>query len=341
MSRISIIILAHGSRRGAQVAEIMEGLIHQVGCRVPEGVGVGWAALQFTNPTLEEAVASAIAEGAQKVLVIPYFLFEGIHLAEDIPEVLGKLGERYPELEFVLTSTLGTDGRLAEIVMERAMTAAPELCSEAKATPSQVSPQEIEPRSMEIIERLVPPLMVSAQERDVIKRIVHASGDPAIAPKVKFYPQAVSSGLAALQRGCPIFTDVKMVAAGINRRLADQFGCPVESLIGDPEVKKRARDAEITRAAAAMQHFGPRLKDSVIAIGNAPTALRALLSLVDEEVLPPALVVGMPVGFIDAAESKAELMKRDLPYISVEGTRGGSAMAVATVNALLKLAGGD
>ena len=115
----------------------------------------------------------------------------------------------------------------------------------------------------------------------------------------------------------------------------------MESLISDPEVERQARETGITRASAAMQHFGPRLKDSVVAIGNAPTALRSLLLLIDEGLSPPALVIGMPVGFVDAAESKAALTKRDLPYITIEGTRGGSAMAVAAVNALLKLAVSD
>lgn len=339
MSRTYIIILAHGSRRGDQVVEVVEGLVLNVRSRVPEGICVGWAAMQFNTPSLEEAVADAVAEGARKILIIPYFLFDGVHLAEDIPEMMGKLRERYPGCDFVLTSTLGSDERLAEIVTARARTAAPELFSEAKATLGQLAPQEIEPRSLEIIEKLLPPLTVSAPEREIIKRIVHASGDPSIAQKVRFSAEAVSSGIRALQAGKPLFTDVRMVSAGINRKLLEAYGLQVECLIDNPEVEKRAQEEGITRAAAALRHFGSRLGESVVIIGNAPTALRSLLALVEEGITPPALVIGMPVGFVDAAESKEALRKQDLPYITVEGNRGGSALAAATTNALLRLAG--
>ncbi|MFC1943838.1 precorrin-8X methylmutase, partial [Chloroflexota bacterium] len=171
----------------------------------------------------------------------------------------------------------------------------------------------------------------------VTKRVVHASGDPEVARLMKFSPSAISSGLSAMLKGSPIFTDVRMVTVGINTHLAESCGCSLSCAMDEAEGLKQVKREGVTRTAAAMRHLGTRLNGAVVAIGNAPTALQALLDLIDGGEIKPALVVGMPVGFVQAKESKEELMKRDVPYITVVGTRGGSAMAVATVNALLKI----
>lgn len=199
-------------------------------------------------------------------------------------------------------------------------------------------PDQIEARSLAIIESLLPPLNCSPEEREVIKRIVHAVGDPEIARHVFLHPQAVAAGLEALRRGRPIFTDVQMVAVGIHRGLAGRLGCPIQCMTKEPKIAERARVIGITRAIAALRHYAPRLEGAIVAIGNAPTALLALLDLADAGQAAPALIIGVPVGFVAAAEAKAELTRRRVPYLTVEGTRGGSAMAVAAVNALLRLA---
>lgn len=191
---------------------------------------------------------------------------------------------------------------------------------------------------MAIIDSLLPPLECSDEERQVIKRIVHASGDPEIARLVRFHPDAVRAAIEAIRDGMPIFADVKMVAVGIRRGIAQKFGCVIESVISHPEVVRTAREKGITRGAAAMTCLGSRLDDAVVVIGNAPTALLAVNEMIDSGTASPALVIGMPVGFVEAAESKAQLMERDVPHITIEGTRGGSAMAVAAMNALLILA---
>jgi len=179
---------------------------------------------------------------------------------------------------------------------------------------------------------------MSPEEQAVVRRIVHAGGDPQLAGLVKFGPAAITGGLAALAAGSPIFTDVGMVAAGINRRLADTCGCAVRSVMDEVTVPEQTDGRHLTRAAAAMHRLGRRLDGAIVAIGNAPTALLALLELMAGDGVRPALVVGMPVGFVQAKESKVLLMKRGAPYITISGTRGGSALAVATVNALLKMA---
>ncbi|MCL5025607.1 MAG: precorrin-8X methylmutase [Chloroflexi bacterium] len=211
-------------------------------------------------------------------------------------------------------------------------------------------PTIIEERSFEAICGLVPALAASSggpwseAERRVILRIVHTTGDPALAEAVRLHPAAVQAGVAAVSGGSDIVTDVKMVAAGISRRLAERTGCRVRCAINAPEVIERARADGTTRAVAAMRHLAAGaegkspLDGGIVAIGNAPTALLALLDLVDQGLAHPALIVGMPVGFIAAAESKAARMARPVPYITIPGTRGGSTIAAATVNAILLLA---
>lgn len=205
---------------------------------------------------------------------------------------------------------------------------------------SKLRPDQIEARSFEIIAGLLPDLDQSAPEWPIVQRIVHTTGDPSIAGLLRIHPKAVESGVRALREGRTIVTDVKMLAAGINRKLADRLGCAVVCAIDDPAAVELAQERGITRGAAAMIHLRSRMSGAVVAIGNAPTALFALLDSLDDRLAAPALIVGTPVGFVGAAESKAELvqMAPPVPYVTVEGTRGGSTIAVATVNALLRLA---
>lgn len=199
-------------------------------------------------------------------------------------------------------------------------------------------PEEIEARSFSIIETLLPPLDLPPEARPVLVRMIHAAGDASLAPDVRVHPQAVAAGVAALRGGAPIFTDVKMVASGIDAARAARLGCAVRCVIDEPGVAERARAEGTTRAVAAVRLMGPAMAGSVVAVGNAPTALLALLDLIDGGMAPPALVVGIPVGFVAAAEAKAELARRAVPHITILGARGGSPLAAAAVNALLRLA---
>jgi len=338
MAETGVIILAHGSRNECEVSEILTEVSRTVKAWLPPGVEVMGAAMQFNHPDLEEAIELLVKQGVKRVVVMPYFLFQGIHPTRDIPSRIGVIRQTNPEVEFILANTLGVDKHLANLVVKRIQEAAPELSLEHSFSVMHNAPQTIEPRSMAIIEDLLPPLDCSEEERQVIKRIVHAAGDPQVASLVRLHPNAVSAGIAAIRQGKPIFTDVRMVVVGINHHLARKFGCSIHCAFDEPEVMRQAPAKNTTRSAAAVRSLGMRLHGAIVAIGNAPTALLALLDLIDGGDVLPALVVGMPVGFVQARESKAELMKRDIPYITIEGTRGGSAAAVATVNALLNLA---
>ncbi|CCO07975.1 precorrin-8X methylmutase [Desulforamulus hydrothermalis] len=197
-------------------------------------------------------------------------------------------------------------------------------------------PADIERTSLSIVEEFLRPLQLPPGEKAVVGRLIHTSGDPALAGQVCFHPRAVAAGVAALQRGCHIYTDVSMLVAGINSKQLSRRGGMVHCAVHDPAVAAEAKARGITRAAVAMERFGEKLNNQIVAIGNAPTALFALLGMIRRG-LRPALIIGMPVGFVGAAEAKELLMQGEVPYITVRGTRGGSPLAAAAVNALLYL----
>ena len=169
----------------------------------------------------------------------------------------------------------------------------------------------------------------------VAVRLVHACGMVEVADRLAFSPGAAEAGQAALQSGAAIVCDCAMVAAGISRERLPADNEVVVALAAEGAAE-RAQAGETTRSAAGMELCAERLEGAVVAIGNAPTALFRLLELLDEGAPRPALILGFPVGFVGAAESKAELATnpRGLPFIALRGRRGGSAMAAAAINAL-------
>ncbi|OCR01568.1 precorrin-8X methylmutase [Oscillatoriales cyanobacterium USR001] len=171
----------------------------------------------------------------------------------------------------------------------------------------------------------------------VAVRLIHSCGMTDIVQDLEASPDAVKVGRDALSQGASIFCDSQMVADGITKaRLPrnNQIICT----LNNPEVPEMARQINNTRSAAALEFWRPNLKDAVVVIGNAPTALFHLLELLDENVVKPALILGFPVGFVGAKESKIELAanSRGVPFITLHGRRGGSAIAAAAVNALAK-----
>ena len=195
---------------------------------------------------------------------------------------------------------------------------------------------EIEKRSMEIIFPYIKDLNLREDEIKIYSRIIHAAGDVEYAPIIKISETAIDAAKAAILRGANIFTDVEMVRTGINKRALKKFGGEVFCKVADDEIKEIAIREKITRSMAAMRNFGKNLNGAVVAIGNAPTALFEVLRLIHEENILPAVVIGVPVGFVGAADSKAELAaQKKVPFITVAGTKGGSPIAVAAVNAIL------
>ena len=166
-------------------------------------------------------------------------------------------------------------------------------------------------------------------------RVIHACGMVEVADRLDFSLAAFEAGQAALQRGAPVFCDCEMVGAGIIRRYLPA-GNDVIVTLNDPSVPDLASKIGNTRSAAAVELWQDRLEGAVVAIGNAPTALFHLLHLLDQGAPKPAVILGFPVGFVGAAEAKAELASRPrgCDFVALRGRRGGSAMASAAVNAL-------
>lgn len=174
-----------------------------------------------------------------------------------------------------------------------------------------------------------------ADEEPVVTRMIHAAGLVGLEAHVRFTPGMATIARAALAKGAPILCDARMVAEGITRPRLPANN-PVLCTLHDAGVPELAREVGNTRSAVALEHWRAHLEGSVVVIGNAPTALFYLLEMLDAGAAKPALIIGMPVGFIGAAESKDALAadSRGVPYVIVRGRRGGSAMAVAAVNAL-------
>ena len=199
-------------------------------------------------------------------------------------------------------------------------------------------PMDIENRSMEIIAPHLAGLQLTDAETKVYSRMIHASGDVEYAPVIRIHPQAIAAAQAALKAGCNIYTDVEMVRTGIHKPSFHRYGGQIECLIADEKVAATAKAEGITRSMAAMRAFGKKLNGSIVAIGNAPTALFEVLRLAEEENICPAVIIGIPVGFVGAADSKKALAENTrIPYITVEGTKGGSPIAASAINAIMYL----
>lgn len=206
-----------------------------------------------------------------------------------------------------------------------------------------IAPAEIEAESFRIIEaefssqtgRNISDYKES--EFRVLQRVIHATGDFSIADSIVFQNDPVEAAIAAFRSGGDIITDVTMVASGISRSILARFGGKVSCRVGDAETAELAQQMKITRSDAAMR-LSCCENLAAVAIGNAPTALIAALRLIEEKKMQPAVIVGVPVGFVNAAESKEMLKLYPIPAITITGRRGGSPIAAAIINALLRLA---
>lgn len=199
-------------------------------------------------------------------------------------------------------------------------------------------PEAIEALSLERLEAAVGGRWPWPEpERSVARRMCYAAGDAGLVGLIAIHPAAVRAGLEALRAGAELICDVRMVVAGLDHRRAARLGCPVRCVLDDGGAEARAA-AGVPRVVEAVRGLGARLDGSICVIGTAPTALLALLDEVDAGRVRPALVIGTPVGFVAAAEAKEELVRRDVPYVTIRGPRGGAALAAAAANALLRLA---
>lgn len=196
-------------------------------------------------------------------------------------------------------------------------------------------PMEIEKRSFEIITAELGNRSFEEREGKIIKRIIHTTADFQFADITMIREGAVEKGLQAIASGCKIYTDTKMALSGINKRKLAQYGCQVYCLVDDPQVSIEAKERGITRSIVGVEKAAADEETKIFVFGNAPTALFTLCQLIGEKKIEPSLVVGVPVGFVGAAESKEELLSQEIPCITVKGRKGGSTVAAAIINALL------
>jgi precorrin-8X/cobalt-precorrin-8 methylmutase len=205
-----------------------------------------------------------------------------------------------------------------------------------------MTPDEIYTESFRIIEAEAKGHRYDPTEWPIVRRMIHASGDLDYLRSTVFARGAAAEGVEALRGGVPIVTDVMMVLAGISKPHASALGVTLRCFLDDPDVRERAAATGLTRSACAMEKAMDEVGDAVYVVGNAPTALLALSEAAREGRLRPRLLVAMPVGFVSVVESKERALELpETPVVAVRGRKGGSAVAAAAVNAMLRLAAGE
>ena len=203
-----------------------------------------------------------------------------------------------------------------------------------------MKPDEIEALSFKIIDEEAGRHDFPSDKWSVVRRMIHTTADFEYIRSVRFHPDAISCGITALRNGKKIVTDTNMARVGLRKHDLAHFGVETKCFMTDPVVIKIADETGTTRAKSAVDAAMADMKEGIYVIGNAPTALLRLVELVQAGKAQPALIVGLPVGFVNAAESKAALMELDHPYISNVGRKGGSSLAASVVNALAIMARG-
>lgn len=194
---------------------------------------------------------------------------------------------------------------------------------------------DIEKRSFEIIGSLLGEGKIEGENEAVVKRVIHTSADFDYVENLIFSEGAVKKGMTALKNGCDIVTDTQMAKAGINKTILGKLGGEVHCFMADEDVAAEAKQRGVTRAVVSMEKAAALAKPCIFAIGNAPTALIRLDEMIKRGELNPALIIGVPVGFVNVVESKELILASDIPHIVARGRKGGSNVAAAICNALL------
>ena len=201
-----------------------------------------------------------------------------------------------------------------------------------------MKPEEIESTSFDIIDREVGSHDFNESQWPIVRRMIHTTADFEFKDMVRFHPGAIPAGIQAICSGKMIITDTNMARVGIRTKDLAKYGVTVKCYMNDPLIHQKAKSNGTTRAKAAVDMAVNDMRDGIYVVGNAPTALLRLIELINDGQARPALIIGLPVGFVNAAESKAALMELDCPYISNIGRKGGSNLAASVVNALTIMA---
>lgn len=329
-----IILIGHGSpKKDANNIELVGKLLHRAIHPACDHRCVRVAYLQFSEPDIMGTIKECVDDGAERVILHPYFLSSGMHVTKDIPEMIREAGKMYPHVQFTYTEPLGIHEKLVQVVMERINAV------------SFAVPEDIEKRSFEIISEEIDLGDVPPEQVPIIKRVIHSTADFEFKRTLMFHPDAIRTGIEAIRAGKDILTDIEMVKAGIGKKLLGRWGGKVICTIGDDDVVAASAETGRTRSEISMER-GIADNIGIVAIGNAPTALLKVIELFNSKPELSALksrilTVGVPVGFVKALESKSLLATQSFPFITNLSQKGGTPVAVAIVNALLRMAGSD
>ncbi len=333
VNRKGILVLGHGSRR-AEAGELVTGLVDRLREDLNSDL-VEPAFVQLAMPDIPTGLAKLIGKGCRQIVVLALFLVNGNHLVKDVPFLLRDALAQQDGVSFTLTPPLLHSPEMYSLILGCLQR---EVKPNGKATPELLASSSIERESFEIVDTHLVGLTFAEGERQVVRRVVHATADPLFARSLLFHPRAVAAAVTALRQGVNILVDANMVAAGIDRRRLHQLGGKVVCSLAYPGMAKRARDMGFTRSQAAMRQMLGEHPGGVVVVGNAPTALLEVVEAVASgRGTPPPVVIGVPVGFVAAAEAKERLANSGVPFIANRGPRGGSSVAVSIVNALLRL----
>lgn len=198
-------------------------------------------------------------------------------------------------------------------------------------------PMDIEKRSFEIITGELGDKIdiFTDEQKPVVKRVIHTTADFEYADLIEFNNDVIKSAVKAIKNGCKIYCDTNMIVNGLSKKNLERFACSAYSLVSDEEVAKEAKERGVTRSIVAMEKAVKDKETKIFLIGNAPTALFTLMEMIEKNRIDPALVVGVPVGFVGAEESKEVLAEKSYPYIRIKGRKGGSTVAVAILHGIL------
>jgi len=314
-----LIVVLHGSPRNE--ANSWQGFLNMLSVVLKRPRSAfSLAYLEFAEPSIGKAIEEAISDGTKRLIIHPLFLSPGHHVTKDIPKIIEDMKRKYPQVEILYTRPLGIHEKLAEISKER--------IEEVGIKTGM----DIEKKSFEIIEREIDLSKFSREEKEIVKRVIHATAETEFKDTIVFHPMATLKALENLINGKDILVDVEMVAAGISKRYlkGNRVICYISQIEEDSFEGTRA-EKSIERALFEEKNLG------MVAIGNSPTALLKTIEILKAENRKDLVVIGMPVGFVKAIEAKLLLSYQDFPFITNLSKKGGTSACVATINALLKL----
>ncbi len=354
MEEIGLVLIGHGSKLSHNRENLMQ--LAEILRAKSRFKTVEISFMIRDTPTIPEAIEKLVKQGIKKIVLVPAFLAAGVHTTKEIPELIG-IKDKESQLtasgiQLFYGEPIGADECVAVVLEEKALKALGEKAEHQHAsfsttveekgkTPADL--RNIYDKSMSLIRPEIKDAIRSVPQENIpiIERVVHTTADPEFAKLLVISDDAVEAGVSAIKAGAKIFTDVKMVKAGINEGRVRRFGGKTLSYIDDPRALKLAEKEKLTRAAAAMRlAFEDGIDGAVILIGNAPTAAFELADLIAKRKAKPALIVATPVGYVGAAESKKVVETLPVPFVTNRGKKGGSAVAVAVFNALLGMAEG-